>query len=153
MERKNYLIGCLALLLTLLWLPGKAQNNINYSLPKTGKVSVVIYDANGKLVRTLLNAQQRNSGNNTEIWDGKDDNGNSVGSPSTCTWKLLHTQGLQANYVGKLGTTFPQGKEWGETGLGNHSGPRSVAADASGIYVGSGIAENVRNGIKNDLGR
>lgn len=47
-----------------------------------------------------------------------------------------------------VASSFPQGtKEW-EYGLANHTGARSVAVDASGIYVGAGISENVTNAPK-----
>jgi hypothetical protein len=47
-----------------------------------------------------------------------------------------------------FGTSLPQGPEEWEVGLGNHVGPRCVASDASGIYIGAGNAENVGNAMK-----
>ncbi len=143
---------CIGLLCLKGFSPGpthaQTAKTITYNLPTAGKVSMAIYDADGKLVRTLLAAQPRGAGENTETWNGLDDKGVAVPSPNTCTWKLLETQGLKSEYLMTFGTSLPQGKEEWEVGLGNHVGPRCVATDASGIYIGSGNAENIANGMK-----
>lgn len=55
---------------------GAAASFITYRLPAAGLVSMGIYDANGRLLRTLFSGQTRPSGTNTETWDGLDDAGN-----------------------------------------------------------------------------
>ncbi|MEO0083986.1 MAG: FlgD immunoglobulin-like domain containing protein, partial [candidate division WOR-3 bacterium] len=48
--------------------------NITYSLAEPTKVSLKIYDATGRVVRTLVNGQYQQPNVYTLIWDGKDDN-------------------------------------------------------------------------------
>src|SRR5439155_14246652 len=42
-------------------------------LSETANVTIKIYDASSTLVRTLLNALSRNSGNRSEVWNGNND--------------------------------------------------------------------------------
>ncbi len=140
---------CLLLAGALHAFAAQAQvKPISYSLSTGAKVSLAVYDAKGKLVRTLLSAQARTAGTHTETWNGLDDQGKAVPYPATCTWKLLQTQGLRAEYAMTLGTRLPQGKDRWEVGLGNHIGPRAVAVDPTGIYLGAGSSENVSNALK-----
>jgi flagellar hook assembly protein FlgD len=74
------------------------QYFVNYTLASAGKVSINVYDAQGKIVQVLLNAAQRNAGANTETWDGKDQFGN-IAPVGNYTWKLLQTQGFSAKYL------------------------------------------------------
>ena len=48
---------------------------IAYGLSKDCEVIIKIYDKYNNAVRTLLNAESRNAGANTEIWDCRNDNG------------------------------------------------------------------------------
>jgi len=52
---------------------------IKYSLPNRTPISLLIYNINGKLVRTLLDKIE-NNGTNQVVWDGLDDNGKQIGS-------------------------------------------------------------------------
>lgn len=45
---------------------------ISYDLAKRDQVTVRVYDADGGLVRTLVDKQPRDAGRHTEAWDGKD---------------------------------------------------------------------------------
>ena len=134
-----------------------ANYDISYSLPGTGRVSLNIYDANGRVVRELLHASQQSAGSHSITWDGKDRNGTDVPNSSTCTWKLLETpSGLHADYLLTAGASFPYGTpETGTNwvlkmaGVGNHTGPRCVTVDSSGnIYMGVGNSEYCANAIK-----
>lgn len=138
------------------WVPTAAAQTstaITYSLAAAGRVSLAVYNPEGKLVRTLLNAAQRTAGTHTEQWDGKDDAGNVLPTTATYTWKLLQTQGLRAQYQTSLGSTFPTGTGdvWWEQTLGNHDGVRAVTADSTGIYFAVGISEIAPNGLKLSL--
>ncbi len=146
--KRTIATACWALLIGIL--PVSAQK-INYTLKKAGDVSIGIYDASGKMVRTLLSAKPQNAGPQSITWDGKDDDGKRVPDPSRCTWKLLQTPGFKAEYLMKLANTLPDGPHWWETALGNHQGPRSVALDGTGLYIGAGVSENVCNGMKMTL--
>ncbi len=52
--------------------------HISYSIAEPTKVSLKIYDASGRIVRTLVNNQQLTTNNYSLIWDGKDDNHRAV---------------------------------------------------------------------------
>ena len=58
--------------------PFRSQATILYSLPTEGKVSLLIYDVSGRLVKTLVN-EFKSSGVYTALWNGIDDNGRKVG--------------------------------------------------------------------------
>lgn len=61
--------------------PNPFNNNtvIKYSLTKTTDVSLVIYNILGQKVRTLVR-EEKQSGPQTVIWDGKDDKGRDLSS-------------------------------------------------------------------------
>ena len=57
--------------------PFARRANISYLLPRTTDVSVVVYDASGRPVRTLENSR-RDAGRYTVSWDGRDASGSEV---------------------------------------------------------------------------
>ena len=59
--------------------PFNPSTNINYQLSELEQVTLSIFDINGQLVRTLVNAQQ-SPGNYTIIWDGLNEKGYQVSS-------------------------------------------------------------------------
>jgi len=59
--------------------PFNPETSIEYGLPIAGKVTISIYDINGKLVRNLINEWQ-SAGNHSSEWDGRDNNGAKVSS-------------------------------------------------------------------------
>jgi hypothetical protein len=143
-------------------LGASESGKVNYTLPSAGKVSLAIYDSSGQMVRTLLNAVQRNAGSYSDTWDGKDDAGTAVAAGSY-SFKILHTPGLSAEYLMTLQTNLPIGSDWSnyknwygayplnedrEVGIGNHFGPSAITSDASGIYISSGISENILPMVK-----
>ncbi len=136
------------ILLSLNLLPLSGQN-ITYTLSRPGPVSLAIYNPQGVLVRTVYSGQQQAAGTRKFFWNGTDDDGKPVPNAKDCTWKLLQLPApLRAEYLMTLLVTLPPGEEWWETGVGNHTGVRAVAVDASGIYLGAGVAENVANAMK-----
>ena len=62
-------------------------STINYLLTKDGTVTLKIYDAANKLVRTLKDALLEIKGPQTALWDGKD-NSNNILADSTYTYKI-----------------------------------------------------------------
>ncbi len=120
---------------------------VTYQLPQAGKVSIVLFDGHGRVVRELLHAAQRNQGRNTEHWDGLDEQGKPV-EGGKYHWKLLLTQGLKAEYLLTLGTNpTPQWDTW----PGNHNGVRSVAVDAEGMYLATTGGEGTILALKQTL--
>jgi hypothetical protein len=126
---------------------------IHYNLPSAGKVSLGIYNSSGRLIRTVHAAAEQTAGAKVYNWNGLDDKGVAVPSASTCTWKMLKTNGLQADFQMMIGASFPYGSEEWHYGLGNHDGPRSVASDGTHLYAAAGVSENTttRNAIKMTL--
>ncbi len=61
--------------------PNPAYGNIiiAYQLPKHSKVSLKVYDAGGRIVKTLVDGINK-SGNHSITWDGRDDLGKKVSS-------------------------------------------------------------------------
>jgi len=59
--------------------PFNAETVIKYQLPKSGKVSLKIYNSLGQEVRTLVDAMKE-AGEFEIHWDGMDDNGSRVSS-------------------------------------------------------------------------
>lgn len=59
--------------------PFKNETEINYSLTKSGNVSLEIYDIKGELVRTLQNGHQ-STGNYSVKWNGINDSGTQAAS-------------------------------------------------------------------------
>ena len=110
--------------------PRTSRLPIAFTLEKPGRVSLAIYDREGVQVRTLRNAEPLVTGAHTVYWDGLGSEGRPV-PQGEYTWKLLQSQGLQAEYLMALGTS---------TGLnhwpGQHNGPISVACDGESVIVG-----------------
>jgi len=55
--------------------PFNPKTTVRFQLPAAGAVSVVVYDAAGRVVRTLLADQEREAGEHDVRWDGSDDAG------------------------------------------------------------------------------
>ena len=59
--------------------PGqKDALNIDYDVLQASLVTILIYDNNDNLIRTLINKALKNAGRHTEIWDGRNDAGELV---------------------------------------------------------------------------
>ena len=124
-----------------------ADMGLTYDLPEGGRVSVVIFDAEGGVVRELLHAAPRDKGRNTEQWDGLDEKGKPVAA-GDYRWKLLLTQGLVAEYLLTIGTNpTPRWDTW----PGNHGGAYSVDVDSGGMYVAGGCGEGTILALKQTL--
>ena len=59
--------------------PFNPTTSFTYDLPEAAHVQLVVYNALGQVVRTLVNSAQP-AGQYTANWDGRDDVGNQVGS-------------------------------------------------------------------------
>ncbi len=60
--------------------PFNPSTTIEYSLPGTSTVKMVVYDLLGREVRTLLNNDRKEAGDYTIMWDGKSNAGHSLPS-------------------------------------------------------------------------
>jgi outer membrane protein assembly factor BamB len=59
--------------------PFNPTTTLGYSIPQSGIVHLVVYDASGRRVKTLANGF-RNAGPQQAFWDGRDDTGRMVSS-------------------------------------------------------------------------
>jgi hypothetical protein len=109
---------------------------IRFELPEAAQVSLLITDAQGSVVRELMHARAFDAGQHTIIWNGANDSGQPV-EPGDYRWRLLHTQGLQAEYLMTLGLSVDHHELW----PGNHIGVSGVAVDERGVYLSSGCSE------------
>ncbi len=60
--------------------PFNPRTNIAYDLPEPARVSMRVYSAAGRLVRTLLDGAAMNAGPHVQPWDGRDDSGAGLAS-------------------------------------------------------------------------
>ncbi|KPA14962.1 PKD domain protein, partial [Candidatus Magnetomorum sp. HK-1] len=57
------------------------QNNLlelKYSIEKSSIISIIIYNNDGEVIRTIIQNEKRNAGSQVEIWDGFDETGRPV---------------------------------------------------------------------------
>ena len=60
--------------------PFNPRTSIAFDLPAAGSVRLQIFDVSGRLIRTLVSAEQLAAGRNEYTWDGRDDGGREVAS-------------------------------------------------------------------------
>lgn len=72
--------------------PACSAVRVRYSLVRSGRVSLSVYDVCGKLVRALVNKSQL-AGTYILEWDGKDSTGNEV--PSGIYFSRMEEDGLK----------------------------------------------------------
>ena len=86
------------------------------------------------------------AGAHAETWDGIDRYGVPL-PPGEYSWKLLTHPGLKAQFITQVGANpLPS---W-QAPVGNWHAADAVAADASGVYLGSGKCENAMRSQKTD---
>ena len=59
--------------------PFTPRTTIRYELPEAAPVQLSVHDVSGRLVRTLVDTQQK-AGDHTVVWDGRDDSGGVLAS-------------------------------------------------------------------------
>ena len=125
-----------------------ADLELTYTLEKPGKVSLLVTDGSGRVVRELLHAAPREAGRQREAWDGLDERGQPVPA-GTYQWKLLSSNGLKSEYMMSLGATcVPPWKQM----PGNHGGVASVAVDAAGgVFLVASCSEGPPQIVKQSL--
>lgn len=73
--------------------PFNPQTNLSFTLASAGRASLQIFDAQGKLVRTLA-AGVLPAGTHTAVWKGRDDAGRAVAS-GVYLARLVHPDGVE----------------------------------------------------------
>ena len=115
--------------------------SIGYTLPRAGKVSLAVYDAQGRQVRTLLAGESLAAGKHELNWDGLDRLGNAM-PVGAYEWRLLLNNGLEADYFAVVGQSPINAAEPWVWTVGSHQGPSSVVVGAGGaVYHGSRNSE------------
>jgi len=61
--------------------PSRTRAQLNYGVPKTGKVRLIVYDLQGRRVATVVN-QVQTPGWRSVFWDGRDEGRREVASGS-----------------------------------------------------------------------
>ncbi len=125
---------------------------VRFTAPGKGMVSLAVYDADGVLVRTLLNAQAVEAGLQTVAWDATTDLGLPVKAGSYQVKGIFFTASPSLQYVmtvGKSGNPpwrTPDGKgDWG----GNLGGPSAICSNSrSVVMVWSCVEDNQITGIQ-----
>jgi hypothetical protein len=80
--------------------PFSTQTSIEYTLGERSRVLVNIYDVSGRLVARLDDGE-RDAGMHVVEWDGRDDNGNAVGS-GVYFYRLEGIRGVAAKKMIRL---------------------------------------------------
>ena len=124
-----------------------AQAPVQYSLDEAGRVSVAVYDTQGRQVRTLSSGAAQDAGRHTLTWDGLD----WTGQPAPAgeyEWRLLSGPGLKSEFLLKVGTPLRE-LPWPN----NHNGPYQMAVCGDLLFIkGSGevvpaqVAVDLRDG-------
>jgi hypothetical protein len=60
--------------------PFNPSTTINFSIPREGNVNLSVYNVRGQLVKTLVDNEFRQQGENQVVWHGVDNNNRSVSS-------------------------------------------------------------------------
>jgi hypothetical protein len=117
-------------------IAGQGGVKISFNLNEAGQTSAAVYDAAGRLIRTLLQGEELDSGEHEVIWDGLDRNGN-ASSIGEYTFKILQAEGTKAEFLTNLGVN--PGSSPYDMWIGTDGGATAVAADTSGMYL---VAQN-----------
>lgn len=120
---------------------------IPFEVLQAGRVSVAVYDRDGRMVRTLLTGMPHAAGKHSVAWDGLDRYGRPLPA-GQYTWKAIATTGLRAEFVTQIGQNVDP--PW-ERATGNHEAPRGAAVDATGLYRVGAANEGAHYAVKTDL--
>lgn len=110
---------------------------VAFESPKDGAVSLGVFDAAGRLVRTLLKAESCGAGRNAVDWDLKDQFGAPVASGEYAL-KGLVTDGVACEYLYTLGNPgnppWPTADGRGDF-LSDEAPPQAMATDGETVFV------------------
>jgi len=116
---------------------------LKYSMPFDGFATLVIEDEKGHRVRNLVGMAPRSKGEQTDYWDGTDDEGKLV-PVGAYRWRGLVHQGIDATYEASYGTPgVPPWDNAQNTGawMSDHQPPCAVAAGENMMVLAAGGSE------------
>lgn len=125
----------------------RAAVAIPFEVPKAGRVSLAVFDAGGRMVRTLHTGTPHAAGKHAVTWDGLDRYGHPLPAGGYA-WKLVATTGLRAEFITQIGQNVDPA--W-ERATGNHEAPVGVGMDATGLYRVGATNEGGHYAVKTDL--
>jgi hypothetical protein len=130
---------------------------VTFTTPADGAVSLNILDANGRVVRHLLNADTRKAGTYTVQWDGLTDaTYRTPGMPvpaGAYTWKAITHPGAKMTFRGAavVGGRMPWQASPKDYWLGDHGVPSAVVTDGERMYLACNGAEGGRHLLAADF--
>ncbi len=116
---------------------------IAFELAQATKVSLAVYDQDGRLIRTCMGAEPMEAGKQTYQWDGLDDSDQPVPA-GEYRWKMLTQEGFEQKYVCDVGVSGnpPYQTEDGTGGwAGDYAYPVVVKIDGDQVVLGTGDGE------------
>ena len=125
---------------------------IPLTLHTPARVSVGIYDAEGRQLREVIRGEKLDAGGHRIVWDGLDAKGRAL-APGRYEWRAVVSPGFTARFLTLLGGALPENPaptihgNW----IGDHGGPGLVAADSTGLYVAAAVTEGAHQTIKLSL--
>lgn len=123
--------------LTSLAFERPPAKSVSFTAPRSGAVSLGVFDADGHLIRTLLKSDWRDAGETSEPWDLKDQFGEFV-KPGEYTLKGLVTDSVKCEYKYTFGNpgnpAWPTADGHGDW-LSDEAPPQGVATDGKIIFV------------------
>ena len=139
---------------------GPNQFVIPYQQPFDGTVAMVITDAAGRPIRNLVAQVDRKKGAAQELWDLKDESGQTV-PPGEYRWKAITSPPIGLEYQFAVSPNVAQFNTGRVPWLTNESGPDGWMADHSShssgvacgerVYFGAPVAESGVSLIECDL--
>ena len=126
---------------------------LSYTLPRDGRVTLIIEDAQGRRIRNLIPALPRKKGPNTEYWDGLDDDGKAV-PPGTYRYRGIYHDPIHLTW--DLSFNSPGNPSWATSDgrgayYGDHTAPHAVATAGDYVALACPIGEGGQPLIGCDL--
>jgi hypothetical protein len=108
-----------------------------YRIPVEANVTLGVFDAHGKLLRSIIKNAHRDAGTNSEPWDGIDQWGKPL-APGTYTVKGIYYPPIGLDYVTSIGNPgtppwpTPDGSgDW----ISDEAAPQAAATDGTNVYL------------------
>ncbi|MDE3274845.1 MAG: hypothetical protein PUJ80_02335 [Verrucomicrobiota bacterium] len=115
----------------------EGATEIAFEIPKRGRVSVLIRDGKGGVLKELMGGEAHAPGIVRAYWDGRDAYGHPCAVGKAYRWEAYMNDGISAEWFGTVGTEGdpPYETPDGKGGWGADHGPAiAAAADETGRY-------------------
>jgi len=115
----------------------EGATEISFEVPKRGRVSVLVRDEKGGVLKELMGGEEHGPGIVRAYWDGRDAYGFPCATNKTYRWEAYMNDGVDVEWFGTVGTEGvpPYETPDGKGGWGSDHGPAiAAAADETGRY-------------------